>query len=133
MPLKSFALASEQHRHYQSHSYEQYAVSLLMNDGWEVLVPALDHGRKTDLVISDGHVFYRVQVKSLQTTDDSVTVTNQWKNTDTKIDYVIYFSQKGNWGYIIKPFSNNKMRLNSAGGQKFHKHQKNFSQAFAKI
>ena len=71
-----------QHRHYQSHSFEQYAASLFMNDGWEVLVPALDHGRKTDLVISDGHVFYRVQVKSLQTTHDAVIVTNQWKNTD---------------------------------------------------
>lgn len=133
MPLKSSALASEHQRHYQSHSFEQYAASLLMNDGWEVLVPALDHGRKTDLVISDGHVFYRVQIKSLETTDDSVLIKNQWKNTDTKIDYVIYFSQKGNWGYVIKPFSCNQKRLNAAGGQRFHKHQKNFSQAFAKI
>ena len=133
MPLKTSALASEQHRHYQSHSFEQYAAGLFMADGWEVFQPYLDHGRKTDLVISDGHVFYRVQIKSLETTDESVIVKNQWKNTDTKIDYVIYFSQKGNWGYILKPFGSGQRRLNSAGGIRFHKHQKHFSQAFAKI
>lgn len=133
MPRKTSVLASEHQRHYQSHSFEQYAASLLMNDGWEVLVPALDHGRKTDLVISDGHLFYRVQIKSLETTDESAWVTNQWKNTDTNIDYVIYFSQKGNWGYIVKPFVCNRIRLNEAGGQRFHQHQKHFSQAFAKI
>lgn len=133
MPLKTSALASCQHRHYQSHSFEHFAVSYFMADGWEVFEPALDHGRKTDLVVSDGHVFYRIQIKSLETTDESVIVKNQWKNTDTRIDYVIYFSQKGNWGYIVKPFNNRQIRLNSAGGIRFHKHQKNFSQAFAKI
>lgn len=133
MPIKTSVLSSEHHRHYQSHSFEQYAARLLMADGWEVLMPALDHGRKTDLVISDGHVFYRVQIKSLETTDDNVVVRNQWKNTDTKIDYVIYFSQRGNWGYIIKPFDGNQKRLNAVGGQKFHQHPKHFAQAFAKI
>ncbi|WP_333795834.1 group I intron-associated PD-(D/E)XK endonuclease [Rheinheimera sp.] len=133
MPLKTSALASEQHRHYQSHSFEQYAACLLMADGWEVFQPFLDHGRKTDLVISDGHVFYRVQIKSLETTDESVIVKNQWKNTDTKIDYVIYFSQQGEWGYIIRPFSRNHIRLKFAGGIRFRQDQKHFSQAFAKI
>lgn len=133
MPRKTSDLASEQQRHYQSHSFEQYAVSLFMNDSWEVLVPALDHGRKTDLVISDGHVFYRIQVKSLDTADESTWVYNQWKKTDTKIDYVIYFSRRSLWGYIIKPFTGNRKRLNEAGGLRFHQNQKHFSQAFAKI
>lgn len=133
MPLKTYILASEHHRHYQSHSFEKYAAGLLMADGWEVFEPHLDHGRKTDLLISDGHVYYRIQIKSLETTDESVIVKNQWKNSDAKIDYVIYFSQKGNWGYIIKPFGSNHKRLNAADGIRFHKHQKNFSQAFAKI
>jgi len=133
MPRKLTALTSEHQRHYQSHSFEQYAASLLMNDGWEVLVPALDHGRKTDLVISDGHVFYRVQVKALQTTDDCTCVKNQWKNSDTKIDYVIYFSQDGDWGYILKPFASCQKRLNKAGGVRFQKNQLDFSKAFTKI
>ncbi|MDP4530386.1 group I intron-associated PD-(D/E)XK endonuclease [Alkalimonas delamerensis] len=133
MPLKSSALASEHQRHYQSHSFEQYAAGLFMADGWEVFQPALDHGRKTDLVISDGDVFYRVQIKSLETTDESVLVKNLWKNSDTKIDYVIYFSQKGNWGYIIKPFAGKQRSLKCAGGVRFHKHPRHFAQAFAKI
>ncbi|WP_026349546.1 group I intron-associated PD-(D/E)XK endonuclease [Arsukibacterium perlucidum] len=133
MPLKTSLLPSEHQRQYQNHSFENLAASMFMADGWEVFQPFLDHGRKTDLLISDGQIFYRIQIKSLNTTDESFVVKNLWSNTDTQIDYVVYFSQKGNWGYIIKPFCCEQKRLNAAGGQRFHKHLKHFSQAFAKI
>jgi hypothetical protein len=133
MPIKSTALPLEHHRQYTNISFEQYAARLFLADGWEVLKPYVDHGRKTDLVVSDGHVFYRIQIKSLDTTEETVVVKNQWKNSDTIIDYVIYFSKRGNWGYIIKPFSTNQMCLNNTGGVRFHQHEKNFAQAFAKI
>lgn len=133
MPIKSTALPKEHQRQYTNISFEQYAARLFLADGWEVFNPAIDHGRKTDLLVSDGQVFYRIQVKSLDTTDENVVVKNQWNNSDTTIDYVIYFSKRGNWGYIIKPFKSNQKRLNNACGVRFHKHEKNFAQAFAKI
>ncbi|WP_194164254.1 group I intron-associated PD-(D/E)XK endonuclease [Agarivorans sp. B2Z047] len=49
-------------------SYESKTATWLLQDGWEVLLPIIDHGLKTDVVKSDGHSFYRIQVKSLETT-----------------------------------------------------------------
>lgn len=133
MPIKSSALRSEHHRQYTNISFEQYAARLFLADGWEVFNPVVDHGRKTDLLVSDGQIFYRIQVKSLETTDESVTVRNMWRTSDTKVDFVIYFSKPGNWGYIIKPFTSRLKRLNHADGVRFHQHEKSFAQAFAKI
>lgn len=102
MPIKNSQLKETTlavHRHM---SYEQLLAAWLLSDGWEVLIPILDHGKKTDLVIADDSNFYRIQVKCLDTADDSITVFNQWK--DKKIDFVIYFSLKHDWGYIARAF-----------------------------
>ena len=61
-----------------------------MSDGWEVLIPAIDHGKKTDLVIADDKNYYRIQVKSIYSNDESTLVDNKWKGV--VIDYVVYFS-----------------------------------------
>jgi hypothetical protein len=58
---------------------------------------------KTDLLVSDGNNFYRIQVKTIESHDESHVVENKWGRT--KIDYVIYFSREDNWDYILKPFS----------------------------
>jgi len=92
MPIKSSELANSYEKHYQNHSFETLAASWLTADGWEVLVPMIDHGRKTDIVVSDGKKFYRIQVKSLECSNESVVVENKWSNADSTIDYVIYFS-----------------------------------------
>lgn len=73
---------------------------------------------KTDLLVSDGNNFYRIQVKTVESHDESHVVGNKWG--DTKIDYVIYFSRTENWGYILKPFNQRRKRLNSAGSIRFH-------------
>lgn len=111
-------------------SYEQLLSAWLSSDGWEVLIPIIDHGRKTDLVIADGVNFYRIQVKSVQTNDESVRVENKWQGA--KIDYVVYFSTIGEWGYIAPAFSETDRALNSPGHIRFHKHPKNFLRAFKK-
>lgn len=133
MPIKTSALAKSYKHHYQSQSFENLAASWFTADGWEVLVPVIDHGRKTDLVVSDGTVYYRIQVKSLETADENVEVTNRWSDGDAHIDYVIYFSRTSHWGYIIKPFKQHQKKLNTEGHIRFHQHPKHFSQAFARI
>lgn len=50
----------------------------------------IDHG-KTDLVVADDDSFYRIQVKSIQTKDESIRVENKWQGA--KIDYVVSISQ----------------------------------------
>ena len=58
-------------------------------------------------------------------------VENKWGNA--KIDYVIYFSRKGDWGYITPPFREVRKRLNSKGHVRFHQRLKHFTKAFQSI
>jgi len=40
--------------------------------------------------------------------DESTMVENKWKGVN--IDYVIYFSRVGEWGYIAPAFNKNRVR-----------------------
>jgi hypothetical protein len=128
MPIKNSCPKTESLQHYKSISYETLAASWLLNDGWDVFLPMIDHGLKTDFVITDGDTFYRIQVKSISGDEEAITVQNKWG--DAMIDYVIYFARNGDWGYITPPFKQNAKRLNSKGHIRFHQHQKNFVKAF---
>ncbi|ANQ58808.1 hypothetical protein [Vibrio parahaemolyticus] len=129
MPLKTLHTSSEAKKHYKSVSYETLLASWLLQDGWEVFMPMIDHGMKTDVLISDGSKFYRIQVKSVECFDENTVVTDQWQ--DAQIDYVIYFSRCANWGYIAPPF-NGKRRVNHIEHVRFHQHPKNFLKAFGR-
>jgi hypothetical protein len=82
-------------------SYESLVAAWLLGDGWEVLIPAIDHGKKTDLVVADNN-YYRMQVKSIDSKDETIKVENKWQGA--KIDYVIFFSRAAEWGYIMPAF-----------------------------
>lgn len=133
MPIKSSELADSYEKHYQNHSFETLAASWLTADGWEVLVPMIDHGRKTDIVVSDGTKFYRIQVKSLECSNESVVVENKWSNADSTIDYVIYFSKSAPWGFVAKAFKEPRKPLNSRGHVRFNQNAKHFIEAFKKV
>ena len=128
MPQRNSSPKTEALNHYKNLSYETLAASWLQSDGWDVFLPMIDHGLKTDLAISDGDTFYRIQVKSLCTSDENIIVDNKWGRAS--IDYVIYFSKQGNWGYITPAFKQKHKRLNSDDHQRFHQHPKNFIKAF---
>jgi hypothetical protein len=82
---------------------------------------------KTDLLVGDGHEYYGVQIKSLETDDEDHIVVNKWGNA--AIDFVIYFYRSGNLGYITPSFEQKRKRLNSPGRIRFHKHPKPFLKA----
>lgn len=132
MPVKNSKIKQQTlaaHRHL---SYENLVAAWLMSDGWEVLIPAIDHGKKTDLVIADDdNNYYRIQVKTIESSDESIKVENKWKGAE--IDYVIYFSRIGEWGYIAPAFHQNRKRLNAPDHIRFHKHPTNFLKAFGRI
>lgn len=131
MPIKNTLVKTETLAAHKQLSFENLVAAWLLSDGWEVLIPAIDHGKKTDLVIADDNNYYRIQVKSIQSSNESVLVENKWQGV--KIDYVIYFSRTADWGYITPAFIESKKHLNSNGHIRFHNHQTNFLKAFKKI
>lgn len=131
MPIKNTPIKKETLAAHKQLSFENLVTAWLMSDGWEVIIPAIDHGKKTDLVVADNNNYYRIQVKSIQSNKESITVENKWKGVN--IDYVIYFSRTAEWGYITPPFKEKRKRLNSLGHIRFHMHATNFLKAFKKI
>lgn len=128
MPVRNAILKEQTLAAHKQLSYENLVAAWLLSDGWEVLIPAIDHGKKTDIVIADDSRFFRIQVKSIESSDESIFVENKWKGQ--KIDYLIYFSRTGEWGYITPAFEANRKLLNSPGHVRFSKHQSNFLKAF---
>jgi Holliday junction resolvase-like predicted endonuclease len=131
MPIRNHTIKDTTLAAHKHISREHQVATWLMSDGWEVLQPMLDHGMKTDLVIADDNHFYRIQIKCVDTADETIKVSNQWKNK--RIDFVIYFSLKHHWGYIARAFTQNKKRLNSPDHIKFFQDSKNFLNAFKRI
>lgn len=131
MPVKNAVLKQTTLAAHKQLSYEQLLSAWLLSDGWEVLIPVIDHGKKTDLVVADDDNFYRIQVKSLQTKDESIRVENKWQGA--KIDYVVYFSTLGDWGYIAPAFTEANRPLNSQGHIRFCAYPENFLRAFKRI
>ncbi len=115
----------------KSISYETLAASWFTSIGWEVLPPIIDHGKKTDLVVADDSNYYRIQIESVETDDEKAFIHNSW--CDVAIDFIIYFSKKGNWGCMICPFPECRKKLNSPDHIRFHQHSKNFLKAFNRI
>lgn len=130
MPVRNATIKETTLAAHKQLSYENLLAAWLLGDGWEVLIPAIDHGKKTDLVVADDTRYYRIQVKSIQSASDSVIVENKWQGA--KIDYVVYFSVHGEWGYITPAFSESSRPLNSPEHIKFYKHPTNFLKAFKK-
>jgi hypothetical protein len=131
MPVKNSSIKLQTLAAHKQLSYENLVAAWLLWDGWEVLIPAIDHGKKTDLVVADDNNYYRIQVKSIESKDETIKVENKWKGA--KIDYVIFFSRAEEWGYIMPAFQESYKRLNAEGHIRFHAHPNNFLKAFKKI
>lgn len=130
MPIKSKLISKEARKYYENTSFEHLVSTWLQRDGWEVYAPYVDHGAKTDVLISDGNHFYRIQVKSVDTSDENIVVLPQWSEEDD-IDFVIYFSKRADWGYITPKYSTRR-KLKHPEHIRFHQQAKNFKKAFDK-
>lgn len=131
MPVRNATIKETTLAAHKQLSYEGLLAAWLLGDGWEVLIPAIDHGKKTDLVVADDENYYRIQVKTIQSNIESVIVHNKWQGA--KIDYVVYFSTVGDWGYIAPAFTDESRPLNAPEHIRFHNHAVNFIKAFKRI
>ena len=117
MPKRTTGLTDANARLHKNHSYELLVATWLMNGGWQVFAPLLDAAHAVDLIASDGLKSYRLQIKSLESQDENRHVANVWKGKH--IDYVIYFAQRSNWGYICPAFASNQKRLADPAHKRF--------------
>ena len=109
-------------------SYESRLVSWLMQDGWQVFLPILDHGHQTDILISDGPNYYRIQVKTIKASGDDHIVHNRWEGSN--VDVVVFFARNSDWGVITPAFAEDKRPLNHEGHRKFKQKRKDFLREF---
>lgn len=116
------------HQTLKNTSFESRVISWLMHDGWQVFIPILDHGHQTDILISDGPNYYRIQVKTVEATGEDHVIENRWMNSD--VDVVIFFARNSTWGYITPAFEQNKSKLNAQGHKRFNQTRKEFLKAF---
>ena len=128
MPKRTTGLTEAHAKLHKNHSYELLVATWLMNGGWQVFAPLLDAAHAVDLIASDGPKSYRLQIKSLEAQEEDRLVPNLWKSRH--IDYVIYFAQRSNWGYVCPAFATNQKRLNDPAHRKFEKTPKSFLAAF---
>ena len=131
MPVKNVTRTPRASQYYKNVSYETLAASWLSGGGWEVLMPLVDHGKKTDFVVADDSDYYRIQIKTVEGDNENTLVENKWG--EEQIDFVIYFCRTADWGYIAPAFQARKKRLDAEGHIRFHQHPKNFLKAFAQI
>jgi len=119
------------HQALKNSSFESLVVAWLMQDGWQVFTPVLDNGHQTDILISDGPNYFRVQVKTLEASGEDHEIENRWK--ESNVDVVVAFARNADWGYVMPAFTQNRKKLNSAGHQKFRQSKKEFLRAFHKV
>jgi hypothetical protein len=112
-------------------SYEMKVVGWLMQDGWQVFTPVLDNGHSTDILISDGPNYHRIQIKTVDAASEDQWVENKWKGSHVNV--VIYFARNSSWGYVARAFSTNREKLNAEGHIKFADNKNEFLKAFHKI
>ena len=112
-------------------AFESRVISWLLQDGWQVFTPILDNGHQTDILISDGPRYYRIQVKTVEAKGEEHIVENSWK--ESNVDVVVFFARNSTWGYITPAFDQNKKKLNADGHQRFNQTKNDFLKAFHKL
>jgi hypothetical protein len=131
MPRRLTQTKAGTHQALKNTSFESMVVSWLMQDGWQIFLPVLDHGHQTDILISDGPNFFRIQVKTVDASAENHMIENRWK--DSNVDIVIYFARNSNWGYVMHAFEENKRPLNHMSHRKFVQERKEFLKEFHQL
>ena len=133
MPRRLTQTPEKTHLTMRNIAFESQVVTWLLHDGWQVFTPVLDKWHKTDILISDGQQYFRIQIKTISATKGkkNIDIENVWK--DAPIHYVIYFAREGEWGYIVPAFSEEKRPLEHAEHKFFELKRKEFLTAFHTI
>ena len=131
MPKRKTKTKRETRQTLKNVSFESMVICWLMQDGWQVFTPVLDNGHQTDILISDGPNYYRVQIKTVLASGKNHTVSNSWEESD--IDVVVFFARNSTWGYVMPAFTESRVKLNRKGHYRFKTTKKDFLKAFHEL
>ncbi len=131
MPRRMTATKDGTHQNLKNISFESTVISWLMHDGWQVFTLILDNGHQTDILISDGPNYHRIQVKTLEASGEDHIIENRWK--DSHVDVVVVFARNSTWGYVLPAFEQNTRKLNADGHIRFNGTKNEFLKAFHKL
>lgn len=133
MPRRLTQTPEKTHETMRNVAFESQVVTWLLYDGWQVFTPVLDNWHKTDILISDGSKYFRIQIKTISAAKGkkNTEIENAWKGAP--IDYVIYFAREGEWGCIVPAFSEDKRSLKHEKHKFFELKRKEFLTAFHTI
>ena len=131
MPKRSTPHKAGQKQFHQNASYEVLVSAWFVQADWQVFTPLFDHGHQTDLLVSDGPNYYRIQVKTLESGADDIELENRWENSD--VNYVVVFARNSNWGVVFPAFAEKKRKLKDLDGEKFERKRTAFMKAFHKL
>ena len=131
MPRRLTQTKSGTHQVLKNTSFESRVVSWLMQDGWQIFLPVLDNGHQTDILISDGPNYYRIQVKTIDAASEDQIIENRW--IESNVDVIVFFARNSNWGYIAPSFEENKKPLNHSTHRKFLQGKKEFLKEFHQV
>jgi len=132
MPRRHTPVSPETHQTLKNMSYESQVISWLMYDGWQVFTPVLDNGHQTDILISDGPNYCRIQIKTIAATGEDQLIKNQWQGSH--VDCIIYFARNSSWGYVVPVFEAPKIPLNHSMNARFESHSRTqFLKAFHSV
>ncbi|HHE3469429.1 hypothetical protein ACFGXG_01825 [Pasteurella multocida] len=132
MPRRLTKTPEKTHGTMKNVAFESQVIAWLLHDGWQVFTPILDNWHKTDILISDGEQYFRIQIKTLSADKGKkAEIVNCW--ADSKVDYVIYFAREGEWGYIMPAFEEEKRVINHSEHRFFELKRSDFLKAFHAI
>ncbi len=128
MPKRSTAHAEGTRRYLENCSFELLCAHWFVKADWQVFTPLFDHGHKTDLLVSDGPRYFRIQVKTTESGSDDLEVDNHWSGSD--VHYVALFAKNSSWGIVFRAFTEKKRKVSEIGGAKFQLKNGSFMKAF---
>lgn len=131
MPRRMTETKEGTHQTMINMSFESRVVSWLMQDGWQVFSPVLDNGHQTDILISDGPNYHRIQIKTVEASGDDHVMHNKWQGSN--VDVVVIFARNSNWGYVAPAYEEDTRPLNHPEHQKFMQSKNEFLKAFHKL
>ncbi len=132
MPVRKTKTKEATHAVLKNVSFESRVVSWLLHDGWQIFTPVIDNGHQTDILISDGPHYHRIQVKTVDADKGkNQYIANKWKNSC--VDIVVVFARNSCWGYVFPAFTQGHCLVNAAGHQPFIQNRAAFLKAFHKI
>ncbi|MEN8662970.1 MAG: hypothetical protein ACN4GF_07240 [Lentimonas sp.] len=90
MPIRRTTTKKGIHQVLKNTAFENEIICCFMKDVWQVFSPICDSCHQTGVLISDGPNYYRIQVKTVEASEEDHQLENRWK--DSHVDVVIAFA-----------------------------------------